>query len=87
MSVVCLPTGNMLVVKWWTKFCGGLTSANCLESNSQDLLDEKKREACLQRKFVVKMYWLEEQDFLTAEVGHLLVRLIRLDSRGGDGSQ
>ena len=36
---------------------------NCLESDSQDLLDEKKREACVQGKFVVKMYWLKEQDF------------------------
>ena len=40
-----------------------LTSANCRESDSKDLLDEKKREARLQRKFVVKMYWLKEQDF------------------------
>ena len=40
-----------------------LTSVNCLESDSQDLLDEKKREACVQGKFVVRMYWLKEQDF------------------------
>ena len=40
-----------------------LTSANCLESDSQALLDEKKREACLQGKYVVKIYWLKEQDF------------------------
>ena len=40
-----------------------MTSANCLESDSEDLLDEKKREACLHGKFVVKMYWLKEQDF------------------------
>ena len=40
-----------------------LTSGNYLQSDSQDLLDEKKKEACLQRKFVVKMYWLKEQDF------------------------
>ena len=65
-----------------------LTSANCLESDSQDLLDEKKREACLQKKFVVKMYWLKElKTLMTAEMGHLLVRQMRLDNRGGDGSQ
>ena len=49
-----------------------LTSTNCLESDSQDLLDEKKREACLQGKFVVKMYWLKEQDFHECRNGAFL---------------
>ena len=40
-----------------------LTSANYLESDSEDLFNEKKRQACVQGKFVVKMYWLKEQDF------------------------
>ena len=43
--------------------CVRLTSANCLESENQDVFDEKKSEACLHGKFVVKMYWLKEQDF------------------------
>ena len=64
-----------------------LTSANCLESDSEDLFDEKKREAFVQGKFVVKMYWLKEQDLNDCRNGHLLVRQMRLDSRGGNGSQ
>ena len=51
--------------------CSVRLTANCLESDSQDLLDEKKREACLQGKFVVKMYRLKEQDFLDCRSGAL----------------
>ena len=41
-----------------------LASANCLESNNQDLWMNRKEKLVLYGKFVVKMYWLEEQDFL-----------------------
>ena len=45
-----------------------LTSTDCLESDSQDLLDEKGK-AYLQGHIVMRMHWLENQDFFECRSG------------------